>query len=392
MFCQKCGKPIDNDASFCRYCGFKVSADNISRDGAWNDIFRGNTKGNIFNKIKTFKFNVDFFIKYSMLIMTIIIVASVLKGLLPQSDFDNLHIHSNTSLHEKYNPNNDNYIPKVDGYEFEDELENVNINDDDLDESTQDDVVLGSVIEKEKHIFIKHFIDYIFNLYSLEESIKSEEFQKNTILNIYDYYIEILKKIPDEQKKYNKKVMNLDISKAKLSKMNDKELKDIISMYTSDYLIYSNVRRGEPLYALDDREFDEYLDIVFGIGADYRFDSSLSSNGIIIPRKNFQFAMAFTNAKLADSNQNKDEAKIDYFDNVSLFLPCSKDSMDKWESSNLELFKSFKEYYVAKMGNIIIMSKNDNFMWLESIPPSNGSVCEIRITREQYRVTDDMLD
>jgi hypothetical protein len=391
MFCPKCGKPIDDDASFCRYCGSKVSADSISRDGAVNNILGGNTSDKKINIIKTFKFNVDFFIKYSTLIISFIMVASVLKGLLPQSNFDNLHISNNISSYETYSPTNDNNTSDVDNYESEDEQKNADVDiNDDMDESTQedanvseltqDDGVIDELTEEEKQFLVKHFIDCIFNLYSKEEKgIKLTEFIKISTQNIYDYYLTILAKYPDETKKNNKSTTNIDLLKYELSKMKGKELKDNIFNYAQEYIIYSNVRKEEPEYD-DGSLFDVFLDITFGVGAEYRFDPSFSTNGTINPQENFHFAIAFPNIKLIKMN-HADEVESVFFDNASLFLPCPKDDTGNWESLNKKIFKSIKGYS-GQEGNVISMSRNGVFLWLESITPSDESVCEIKISRE----------
>lgn len=32
MYCQKCGKQIDDESDFCKYCGSKINGEMVSRN------------------------------------------------------------------------------------------------------------------------------------------------------------------------------------------------------------------------------------------------------------------------------------------------------------------------------------------------------------------------
>lgn len=52
MYCSKCGKPIDETANFCSYCGAAIELENINEDTTKEDA-NSNDIGNFFNKYYT---------------------------------------------------------------------------------------------------------------------------------------------------------------------------------------------------------------------------------------------------------------------------------------------------------------------------------------------------
>lgn len=250
-----------------------------------------------------------------------------------------------------------------------------------LEDKEDDYSLLNGLDINEKKLFFTNFIDTIFQIYSSDMGISYLDFDKKVRIAILNYYIEISKQFPDRLKKYGLTDNDIDRAKAlksSLSKLKNNKLKEAIDKHeqNSSIVIYANIRHEDPEYD-DGSEYDEFFDVVFGFGADYQYDATLESNGIINPKNEFQFAIAFINSKVVEINKIK---KL-FPDRISLFIPCSESDIKNWNDSNLSIFKSMK-WYKRQDGDLSVLKMKNNTLWLESVPVSSNSVCEVKIIRE----------
>lgn len=88
MFCQQCGKSIDDDSVFCSYCGFNLDTSSVNTDSSKvkidlrkNAPSNNNSNSNLNNK--SFKFDEVNIVKYSPYLLLVMIALVIIYGFIP---------------------------------------------------------------------------------------------------------------------------------------------------------------------------------------------------------------------------------------------------------------------------------------------------------------------
>lgn len=134
--------------------------------------------------------------------------------------------------------------------------------------------------------------------------------------------------------------------------------------FINKYKLYYKIRRTEPEYD-DGSEYNDYIDLVYGIGArfDVKYDSPWYPTGIIYPGNNFQFAVSL----LANRVDITDDGKnLITPSDIVVYLPCR----------NRELYNILATRFKVLESNLI---KNiDRSISYELKYDSKNNVCVIR--------------